>query len=208
MIKVKVISDTICPWCYIGKRNFDLALKQVPDIKVSFEYSTFQLDPNMPPEGIDRSDYVSKKFDKEQYINIKNNIKNEAIKSGISNINNTIGIIPNTFNSHRLIYWSKENNSQLETVEEIFKSYFEESKDIGDINILIDIAEKVGLDPQKIRKKFNNDKDRTTLIDQEQTNRQNGVMGVPAYIIDDGITLTGSQPVISIVKLLEHLNKS
>ena len=208
MIKVKVISDTICPWCYIGKRNFDLALKQVPDIKVSFEYSTFQLDPNMPPEGIDRSDYVSKKFDKEQYINIKNNIKNEAIKSGISNINNTIEIIPNTFNSHRLIYWSKENNSQLETVEEIFKSYFEESKDIGDINILIDIAEKVGLDPQKIRKKFNNDEDRTTLIDQEQTNRQNGVMGVPAYIIDDGITLTGSQPVISIVKLLEHLNKS
>ena len=208
MIKVKVISDTICPWCYIGKRNFDLALKQVPDIKVSFEYSTFQLDPNMPHEGIDRNDYVSKKFDKEQYINIKNNIKNEAIKSGISNINNTIGIIPNTFNSHRLIYWSKENNSQLETVEEIFKSYFEESKDIGNINILIDIAEKVGLDPQKIRKKFNNDEDRTTLIDQEQTNRQNGVMGVPAYIIDDGITLTGSQPVISIVKLLEHLNKS
>ncbi len=208
MIKVKVISDTICPWCYIGKRNFDLALKQVPDIKVYFEYSTFQLDPNMPHEGIDRNDYVSKKFNKEQYINIKNNIKNEAIKSGISNINNTIGIIPNTFNSHRLIYWSKENNSQLETVEEIFKSYFEESKDIGDINILIDIAEKVGLDPQKIRKKFNNDEDRTTLIDQEQTNRQNGVMGVPAYIIDDGITLTGSQPVISIVKLLEHLNKS
>ena len=126
MIKVKVISDTICPWCYIGKRNFDLALKQVPDIKVSFEYSTFQLDPNMPHEGIDRNDYVSKKFDKEQYINIKNNIKNEAIKSGISNINNTIGIIPNTLNSHRLIYWSKENNSQLDTVEEIFKSYFEE----------------------------------------------------------------------------------
>ena len=208
MIKVKVISDTICPWCYIGKRNFDLALKQVPDIKVSFEYSTFQLDPNMPTEGINRNDYVSKKFDKDQYINIKNNIKNEAIKSGIDNINNTIEIIPNTFNSHRLIYWSKENNSQLETVEEVFKSYFEESKDIGDINILLDIAEKVGLDPQEIRNKFNNDEDRTTLIDQEQSNRQNGVMGVPAYIIDDGMTLTGSQPVISIVKLLEHLNKS
>jgi len=208
MIKVKVISDTICPWCYIGKRNFDLALKQVPGIRVSFEYSTFQLDPNMPTEGINRNDYVSKKFDKDQYINIKNNIKNEAIKSGIDNINNTIEIIPNTFNSHRLIYWSKENNSQLETVEEVFKSYFEESKDIGDINILLDIAEKVGLDPQEIRKKFNNDEDRTTLIDQEQSNRQNGVMGVPAYIIDDGMTLTGSQPVISIVKLLEHLNKS
>tara|TARA_B110000444_G_scaffold236608_1_gene248627 strand:+ start:2088 stop:2714 length:627 start_codon:yes stop_codon:yes gene_type:complete len=208
MMKIKVVSDTICPWCYIGKRNFDLALKQVPDIKVSFEYSTFQLDPNMPHEGVDRNNYVSKKFNENEYNDIKDNIKNEAIKCGISNINNTIKRIPNTFNSHRLIYWSKENNFQLETVEMIFKSYFEESKDIGDIDLLVDIAEKVGLDSKKIRKKFNSDEDRKTLIDQEMENRQNGVMGVPSYIIDDGITLTGSQPVTSIVKLLQHLNKN
>ena len=90
----------------------------------------------------------------------------------------------------------------------IFKSYFEESKDIGDIDLLVDIAEKVGLDSKKISKKFNSDEDRKTLIDQEMENRQNGVMGVPSYIIDDGITLTGSQPVTSIVKLLQHLNKN
>ena len=80
MMKIKVVSDTICPWCYIGKRNFDLALKQVPDIKVSFEYSTFQLDPNMPHEGVDRNNYVSKKFNENEYNDIKDNIKNEAIK--------------------------------------------------------------------------------------------------------------------------------
>ena len=208
MIKIKVVSDTICPWCYIGKRNFELALKLVPNIEVSFEYSTFQLDPSMPSEGINREQYVERKFNKEHYKSIKESIKNEAIKSGISNINNTLNKIPNTFNSHRLIYWSKEENCHLETVEMIFKSYFEESKDIGDINVLLDIAKTVGMDAEKIRNKFENDDDRSIIIIEEQGNRENGVMGVPAYIIDDGITLTGSQPVDSIVKLLQHLNKN
>ena len=208
MIKIKVVSDTICPWCYIGKRNFELALKLVPNIEVSFEYSAFQLDPSMPSEGVNREQYVERKFNKEHYKSIKESIKNEAIKSGISNINNTLNKIPNTFNSHRLIYWSKEENCHLETVEMIFKSYFEESKDIGDINVLLDIAKKVGMDAEKIRNKFENDDDRSIIISEEQGNRENGVMGVPAYIIDDGITLTGSQPVDSIVKLLQHLNKN
>ena len=208
MIKIKVVSDTICPWCYIGKRNFELALKLVPNIEVSFEYSAFQLDPSMPSEGVNREQYVERKFNKEHYKSIKESIKNEAIKSGISNINNTLDKIPNTFNSHRLIYWSKEENCHLETVEMIFKSYFEESKDIGDINVLLDIAKKVGMDAEKIRNKFENDDDRSIIISEEQGNRENGVMGVPAYIIDDGITLTGSQPVDSIVKLLQHLNKN
>ena len=208
MIKIKVVSDTICPWCYIGKMNFELALKLVPNIEVSFEYSTFQLDPSMPSEGVNREQYVERKFNKEHYKSIKESIKNEAIKSGISNINNTLNKIPNTFNSHRLIYWSKEENCHLETVEMIFKSYFEESKDIGDINVLLDIAKKVGMDAEKIRNKFENDDDRSIIISEEQGNRENGVMGVPAYIIDDGITLTGSQPVDSIVKLLQHLNKN
>ena len=90
----------------------------------------------------------------------------------------------------------------------IFKSYFEESKDIGDINVLLDIAKKVGMDDKKIRNKFENDDDSSTIINEEQSNRENGVMGVPSYIIDDGITLTGSQSVNSIVKLLQHLNKN
>ena len=74
MIKIKVVSDTICPWCYIGKRNFELALKLVPNIEVSFEYSTFQLDPSMPSEGVNREQYVERKFNKEHYKSIKENI--------------------------------------------------------------------------------------------------------------------------------------
>ena len=208
MIKIKVVSDTICPWCYIGKRNFDKALSLVPDVDVKFIYSTFQLNPDFPKEGVNRREYISRKFNNDHYISMKERIKSEALKSGISIINSNLDIIPNTFNSHRLIYWSKEENCHLETVEMIFKSYFEESKDIGDINVLLDIAKKVGMDDKKIRNKFENDDDNSTIINEEQSNRENGVMGVPSYIIDDGITLTGSQPVDSIVKLLRHLNKN
>ena len=208
MIKIKVVSDTICPWCYIGKRNFDKALSLVPDVDVKFIYSTFQLNPVFPKEGVNRREYISRKFNNDHYSSMKGRIKSEALKSGISIINSNLDIIPNTFNSHRLIYWSKEENCHLETVEMIFKSYFEESKDIGDINVLLDIAKKVGMDDKKIRNKFENDDDNSTIINEEKSNRENGVMGVPSYIIDDGITLTGSQPVDSIVKLLRHLNKN
>ena len=208
MIKIEVVSDTICPWCYIGKRNFDLALKELPEMNISFKYTTFQLDPNTPSEGVNRKNYVEKKFNKDRYSEMKKNISNEALKSGIPNINNTLDIIPNTFDSHRLIYWAIEYGCQLEAVEMIFKAYFEESKDIGNITVLLTIAESLGMDSEVIMDRFKNDEDRKVVEDEERKARENGVMGVPYYIINDGMTLTGSQPVNSIVKLLQHLNKN
>ncbi len=208
MIKIEVVSDTICPWCYIGKRNFDLALKELPEMDISFKYTTFQLDPNTPSEGVNRKNYVEKKFNKDRYSEMKKNISNEALKSGIPNINNTLDIIPNTFDSHRLIYWAIEYGCQLEAVEMIFKAYFEESKDIGNITVLLTIAESLGMDSEVIMDRFKNDEDRKVVEDDESKARENGVMGVPYYIINDGMTLTGSQPVNSIVKLLQHLNKN
>lgn len=208
MIKIEVVSDTICPWCYIGKRNFDLALKELPEMNISFKYTTFQLDPNTPSEGVNRKNYVEKKFNKDRYSEMKKNISNEALKSGIPNINNTLDIIPNTFDSHRLIYWAIEYGCQLEAVEMIFKAYFEESKDIGNITVLLTIAESLGMDSEVIMDRFKNDEDRKVVEDEESKARENGVMGVPYYIINDGMTLTGSQPVNSIVKLLQHLNKN
>lgn len=208
MIKIEVVSDTICPWCYIGKRNFDLALKELPEMNISFKYTTFQLDPNTPSEGVNRKNYVEKKFNKDRYSEMKKNISNEALKSGIPNINNTLDIIPNTFDSHRLIYWAIEYGCQLEAVEMIFKAYFEESKDIGNITVLLTIAESLGMDSEVIMDRFKNDEDRKVVEDDESKARENGVMGVPYYIINDGMTLTGSQPVNSIVKLLQHLNKN
>tara|TARA_S200000501_G_scaffold191654_1_gene180443 strand:+ start:8058 stop:8684 length:627 start_codon:yes stop_codon:yes gene_type:complete len=206
MIKIDVISDTICPWCFIGKRNFEKAISQVPGIEVKFSYSTFQLNPNFPKEGVDKKEYISRKFNNDHYSNMKERIKDEAIKSGISISNNTLTIIPNTFNSHKLILWSKEYDCHTEIVENLFKAYFEDSKDISNVDILLEIAENSGMDKRIIKQKFLDDLDNEIIIEEERKNRENGVMGVPTYIINDGITLTGSQPVDSLVRLLEHIN--
>ena len=206
MIKIDVISDTICPWCFIGKRNFEKAISQVPGIEVKFSYSTFQLNPNFPKEGVDKKEYISRKFNNDHYSSMKERIKDEAIKSGISISNNTLTIIPNTFNSHKLILWSKQYDCQTEIVENLFKAYFEDSKDISNVDILLEIAENSGMDKRIIKQKFLDDLDNEIIIEEERKNRENGVMGVPTYIINDGITLTGSQPVDSLVRLLEHIN--
>ena len=139
---------------------------------------------------------------------MKERIKSEALKSGISITNNKLSIIPNTFNSHKLIFWSKEYDCHTEVVENLFKAYFEKSKDISNIDLLIKIAEESGLDKEIIRKKFLENEDNQNVIEEERKNRENGVMGVPTYVINDGITLTGSQPVDSLVKLLKHINSN
>ena len=139
---------------------------------------------------------------------MKERIKSEALKSGISIINSKLDIIPNTFNSHKLIYWSKEYDCHTGVVENLFKAYFEKSKDISNIDTLIEIAEESGLDKEIIRNKFLDNKDNENVIEEERKNRENGVMGVPTYVINDGITLTGSQPVDSLVKLLKHINSN
>ena len=113
-----------------------------------------------------------------------------------------------TFNSHKLIYWSKEYDCHTEVVENLFKAYFEKSKDISNIDILLEIAEDSGLNKEEIRKKFSEDVDNETIIEEEKKNRENGVMGVPTYVINDGITLTGSQSVDSLVKLLKHMSSN
>ena len=208
MIKIDVISDTICPWCFIGKRNFDKAISLVPDIDVKFIYSTFQLNPDFPKEGVNKKEYISRKFNENHHSTMKERIKSEAIKSGISIINSKLDIIPNTFNSHKLIYWSKEYDCHTEVVENLFKAYFEKSKDISNIDILLEIAEDSGLNKEEIRKKFSEDVDNETIIEEEKNNRENGVMGVPTYVINDGITLTGSQSVDSLVKLLKHMSSN
>ena len=208
MIKIDVISDTICPWCFIGKRNFDKAISLVPDIDVKFIYSTFQLNPDFPKEGVNKKEYISRKFNENHHSTMKERIKSEAIKSGISIINSKLDIIPNTFNSHKLIYWSKEYDCHTEVVENLFKAYFEKSKDISNIDILLEIAEDSGLNKEEIRKKFSEDVDNETIIEEEKKNRENGVMGVPTYVINDGITLTGSQSVDSLVKLLKHMSSN
>ena len=149
MIYVDIVSDTICPWCYIGKRRFERALEMSGRTDVAVAWRPFQLNPDMPPEGMTRDDYVRAKFGggdrpRQIYQAIAESGREAGIEFQFSRIRRT----PNTVLSHRLVHWSAKHNRQDEVVAEMFKLYFEEGRDLGDMETVVECAVRVGIDEQ------------------------------------------------------------
>ena len=137
MINIKVISDTICPWCYIGKKELEKAINKLNNIEFSISYKPFQLDPTMPVNGVDRKSYINRKFGEDTAKDVGNKIKEAGKLVGIDFNYEKIIRTPNTLNSHRILKWAERDNKQNEALELLFYSYFTEGKDIGDNEELI-----------------------------------------------------------------------
>ena len=137
MVKLDILSDPICPWCYIGKANLDRALSKHPDHPFEIEWHPFQLNPTMPAEGMDRREYLETKFGgKENAVRVYSNIAEAAKVAGL-NINfEGIKTTPNTINAHRLIHWAGLEGRQTAVVSKLFKAYFVEGRDIGSNDVL------------------------------------------------------------------------
>ena len=194
MIKIIILSDPICPWCYIGKKCFDEAIKQFDSHYFSIKWLPFQLNPKMPKEGMDRKNYLIKKFGNEKktievYTPIVNKFNENKIDFDLSKIQ----ITPNTFNANQLIYWSQLEGKGNDIVENLFKAYFLEGKNLGDINCLIEIGMKSGLTKKITSTVFENTKDIKIVQDIENKYRKAGVSGVPTFIINNDYVVPGAQ---------------
>ena len=194
MIKIIILSDPICPWCYIGKKCFDEAIKQFESHYFSIKWLPFQLNPNMPKEGMDRKNYLIKKFGNEKktievYTPIVNKFNENKIDFDLSKIQTT----PNTFNANQLIYWGQLEDKGNDVVENLFKAYFLEGKNLGDINCLIEIGMKSGLTKKITPTVFENTKDIKIVQDIENKYRKAGVSGVPTFIINNDYVVPGAQ---------------
>ena len=194
MIKIIILSDPICPWCYIGKKCFDEAIKQFESHYFSIKWLPFQLNPNMPKEGMDRKNYLIKKFGNEKktievYTPIVNKFNENKIDFDLSKIQ----ITPNTFNANQLIYWGQLEGKGNDIVENLFKAYFLEGKNLGDINCLIEIGMKSGLTKKITSTVFENTKDIKIVQDIENKYRKAGVSGVPTFIINNDYVVPGAQ---------------
>ena len=155
-MKIKVFADTICGWCFIGQTRLNNALKNFPETKFEIEHVPFQLNPDMPKEGIERNKYLEikfggKEFAQPMYDQMINEAKKEALNFNLNNIKKT----PNTVFSHLLIELAKQNNLQNEVKEKIFQSYFIEGLDIGNKEILINIGKKFNINGDTINDFFN-----------------------------------------------------
>ena len=195
MTRLDIISDPICPWCYIGKARLDKALAKFPENPFELHWQPFQLNPEMPREGMDRREYLEWKFGgKKGAIEVYSEIAKTAEEEGIEIAFEKITRTPNTLDAHRLIHWAGLEGVQTEVVTELFNRFFRQGQDISDREVLTDIARSTGMDPEATARLLASDADLMETRAADAKAREMGVRGVPTFIIANEAVVTGAQP--------------
>jgi predicted DsbA family dithiol-disulfide isomerase len=206
MVKLDIISDPICPWCYIGKTNLDKALAQFPDHPFMIEWHPFQLNPDMPAGGMDRRAYLETKFGgKEGALRAYAPVVAHAEKAGAVINFDAIQTTPNTLDAHRLIHWAGIEQRQSYIVDLLFKAYFVEGRDIGNHEVLADIADMAEMDAAMVAKLLASDSDRDDIIARDKHSRDMGVSSVPTFIVAHQHAVPGAQPPEMWVKVIQDV---
>lgn len=190
-LTIDVISDVVCPWCFIGKRRLDLALEGEADIEVS--YRPYRLDPSLPPEGASRAEYMRAKFGDGSLGAMERRLIEAGEGIGIKFAFDKIVRVPNTLDCHRLILWAGTVGVQDAVVEELFSGYFEHGIDVSQVSVLADIASNAGLDREQVLELLQSDEDCDFITAEDERARRMGIEGVPCYIVAGRYALMGAQ---------------
>ncbi len=194
-VKLDVLSDPICPWCYIGKAHLDKALAEHPDHPFTIEWHPFQLNPEMPPQGMGRRAYLEAKFGgKDGAVRAYAPIVEHAEKAGLTINLDAIQRTPNTLDAHRLIHWAGIEGKQGEIVDALFQAYFVDGQDIGDKEVLAKIGGANGMDVDVLQKLLNGAGDQNDIQDRDAHSRKMGVTSVPTFIVAGQHAVPGAQP--------------
>lgn len=203
-MRIDIIYDTICPWCYIGKKRLEEALALGPMDDFEIHWNAFLLNPEMPPEGMDAREYTRAKFGGEARASrVYSAITRTGLASGIKFRMDRINWVPNTVDPHRVIRFAERDGRASAAVEAMFQSYFMEGRDIGIRSALVDIGEAIGLNRAALRQYLASEEDRAEVIEQNSRAHRLGLSGVPAFIIDGQFSLSGAQDPQVIRRLLD-----
>ena len=194
-MQIDVISDTVCPWCFIGKRRLMRAMAMRPNIAFDVKWRPYRLDPTIPKGGMDRQAYMRAKFgdDPMAIVEMHKQIASEGAKDGIEFDFAAIKRRPDTLDSHRLIRWAEAAGVQDEVVERLFIAYFENGEDIGDVRVLADIADLCGMDGVEVAQMLETDADAALVEREDQIAHEMGVTGVPAMIFGSKLAVSGAR---------------
>jgi len=193
-MQIDFISDTVCPWCFIGKRRLARAIAMRPNIAFDVRFRPYRLDPTVPKGGMDRDAYMTAKFGKNGGISeAQRVIAAEGAKEGIEFDFAAIRRMPNTLDSHRLIRWAELTGVQDDVVERLFAAYFENGQDIGDIRVLADIADLSGMEGAQIADRLESDQDAALVEREDKLAHEMGVTGVPAMIFANKVAASGAR---------------
>ena len=194
-VQLDILSDPICPWCYIGKTHLDRALAEVPDHPFMIQWHPFQLNPEMPREGMDRRAYLEAKFGGKEsavkaYAPVVEHAKDAGLEINFEGMTRT----PNTLDAHRLIHWAGIESRQQAAVDALFHAYFVDARDIGDAEVLGDIADSIGMDASTVLRLLATEADRDDIAARDAQAREMGVNSVPTFIVAGKHAVPGAQP--------------
>ncbi len=193
-VHIEVVSDVVCPWCFIGKRRLEAALALVPDIAVDINWRPYFLNPWIPREGIDRQTYLETKFGSAQrYAVIAERVTAAAAMEGLLYASDKISRQPNTLDCHRLILWSRSATDPGRMKQRLMELYFSEGADLTDPKTLIQAAADCGMDGDLVRRLLASDAEIDRVEGDANSAREAGIDGVPCFIFGGSVIVTGAQ---------------
>ena len=203
-MNIDVVSDVVCPWCFVGKRRLEAALASADGSSVAVRWRPFQLDPTIPAQGLERRAYMRAKFrDDARLAEVHARLTALGAEVGIEFDFDAISRSPNTLDAHRLIRWAAASGAQDEVVERLFSAYFEHGRDIGDRTVLTEIAVECGMDAESVGRQFAGEGDIEAVRGEIAEAQEIGVTGVPFFIFASRFAVSGAQSAEVLARALE-----
>jgi len=206
-LKIDIVSDVVCPWCYIGKRRIENALRLVPDVPVEVSFRPFFLNPWVPREGISREEYLTTKFGSvDAYKGIARRVVIAAGEEGLVYRPDNVKRQPNTIDCHRLIHWAEAIGKAPEMKQRLMELYFRDGGDLTDTNVLVQAAADIGLDAEDVRRRLSTDEDVALISALAQDAANKGIQGVPTYVFAQKYAVSGAQDPAMLARAIRQVS--
>ena len=206
-IRIDVVSDIVCPWCFIGKRRLEKALALAPDVPVEVHYRPYYPNEWIPAEGMSRDEYLTTKFGSpELYKGIAQRVQAAAAAEGLVYAVDSISRQPNTRDAHRLIRWAEGIGKAPDMKQRLMDLYFTEGADLSNEAVLVQAAADVGLDPEDVRAALDSDKDIAEIEQEVNAAKEAGIQGVPCFILDGKYAISGAQEPEALAQAIQQVS--
>jgi predicted DsbA family dithiol-disulfide isomerase len=208
-LTIEIYSDVVCPWCYIGKRRLERALDQLNGAaQARITWRPYQLNPTMPKDGMDRTTYLEAKFGSlDAFRQMEEHVLAAGAAERIPFVFQRVARTPNTFLAHRLMWHAEQKGCQDAVVESLFRGYFTEGADIGSMPVLCQLAGRAGLDPAAVESFLQREEGATEVKAEEAAGHRLGIRGVPYFVLNGSISISGAQPPDIFVSAFQQAEK-
>ncbi len=206
-LQIDIVSDVVCPWCYIGKKRIEDALALASDVPVHVNWRPFFLNPWVPREGISRDEYLTAKFGSpEAYKGIAGRVVQAAAEEGLEYHSDRVKRQPNTIDCHRLIHWAEADGKAAQMKQRLMELYFRDGGDLTSTDVLVQAAADIGMDADSVRRRLGTDEDVELISGHAQEASEKGISGVPTFVFAGKYAVSGAQPADQLARAIRQVS--